>query len=641
MPSYADLVAAAEPARLRLEARDRPRLAVALDTSTIAVGARETLAALRDAVAASGHGVDVVTVGGNGLSFAGPTVELALPLSAGSGQAPGARVLYQHVEADSAAAFVAAVLERGELANIWLLGALSGADDLRRMHDHPWWAIQERRLMQDMGLIDPESIDDAIARGAYAGLERALGMTPEEVIAEASGSRLRGRSGSDFPTGRKWEFLRTSTTTPKAMVCNADEGDPGAWVNRMTLESDPHALIEGMAIGGWATGAERGYVYIRDEYPLAVERMEKAVEQARERGVIGEGVLGRDFAFDLKVVRGAGSYVCGEESGLIASIEDARGMPKLRPPFPAAAGVFGQGSNVNNVESYHSVAWLMRNSLERYLEIDTGRNAGTMIFSLSGHVQRAGCFELPMQTTVREAFEICGGGPPDGRRFKALQPGGPLNAIVPEFVLHLPLEPEAFKENGMAAMGGGGLVFLDDSACVVDLCAQFEWFLEDESCGRCTTCHGGTQRLVEILRRIQRGGGRESDAGKLRLLAATLRYSNCIHGQAAPTVVVNALDWFTEELNEHIYGRRCPTRVCKGLIRYEVAGQDGDLAKAADYCPTAAISLTDGAYSIDDALCVRCDACREIAPAAVRIVDRFEAGLGPAPEPVSVQPAER
>jgi NADH-quinone oxidoreductase subunit F len=509
------------------------------------------------------------------------------------------------------------------------------------MADHGWWKLQTRRLMQDMGATDPESIDDAIARGAYAGLERALGMTQEDVIAEVTGSRVRGRSGSDFPTGRKWDFLRTSTTNPKAMVCNADEGDPGAWVNRLTLESDPHALIEGMIIGGWACGAVRGYIYLREEYPLAYERLEKALAQARERGVLGRRVLDHDFAFDITLVRGAGSYVCGEESGLIASIEDARGMPKIRPPFPAASGVFGQGSNVNNVETYHTVAWLFRNSLEKFLEIDTGRNAGTMMFTLSGHVQRVGCFELAMGTPVRQVYEVCGGGAPEGRSFKALQPGGPLLGVTPEFALDLPLEPEAFKERGMAAMGGGGLVFLDDSACVIDLCAQFEWFLEDESCGRCTTCHGGTQRMVEILKRIQRGGGRESDIGKLRLLAATLRYSNCVHGQAAPSIIVNTLDWFAEELNEHIFERRCRAKVCKNLVRYEVAAQQGDLERAYDLCPTGAVKLVDGQYTIEDALCIRCDACREVAPEGIRVVDLFEPGLGPAPELISVQPAER
>jgi NADH-quinone oxidoreductase subunit F len=631
MTTYAELVAGAEGAAHRLRAADRPRVTVGIDTSSISRGALETLAALREEVGRRGLDVEVARVGGNGLSFANPQVEVTRA---------GRRVLYQQVGADAVPSFVESVLARGEPGTGWALGVLEGPEvaGVPRMEDHPWWSVQVRRLMADMGAMDPEEIDECIARGAYAGLERAMAMGQEEVIAEVTGSRLRGRSGSDFPTGRKWDFLRTSPTTPKAMVCNADEGDSGAWVNRLTMENDPHALIEGMVIGAWATGAARGYVYIRDEYPLAVARMERAIEQARERGILGDSVLGRDFAFDLKVVRGAGSYVCGEESGLIASVEDGRGMPKIRPPYPAASGVFGQGSNVNNVETYHAVAWLFRNGLDRYLEIDTGRNAGTMMFTVSGHVQRTGCFELPMNLTVRQLYEVCGGGPPPGRRFKALQPGGPLTGIMPEFALDLALEPEEFKANKMAAMGGGGMVFLDDRACVVDLCAQFEWFLEDESCGRCTTCHGGTQRLVEIIRRIQRGGGRESDLGKMRLLADTLRYSNCIHGQAAPSIVVQAMEWFGAELEEHIFDRRCPARVCKGLIRYEVAGEDPGLATAASYCPTSAIVEEDGRYRIDDALCVRCDACRELAPRGVRVVDAFPGRPGPSPELISVQP---
>jgi NADH:ubiquinone oxidoreductase subunit F (NADH-binding) len=297
------------------------------------------------------------------------------------------------------------------------------------------------------------------------------------------------------------------------MVCNADEGDPGAWVNRMTMENDPHALIEGMTIGGYATGAYMGHIYIREEYPLAFERVQRAVEQARERGIIGDSVLGSDFAFDLKVVRGAGSYVCGEESGLIASVEDGRGMPKIRPPFPAASGVFGQGSNVNNVQSYHGAAHCMRVGVEKFAEVGTERNPGTMMFTVSGHVQRAGCFELPFGTSVRDAYEVCGGGAPEGHAFKALQPGGPLLGVINERSLDFTIEPESFREGNAVGLGGGGFVFLDDRACIVDLCTQFEWFIEDESCGRCTTCHGGTQRMVEILRRIQRGAGRESDIG--------------------------------------------------------------------------------------------------------------------------------
>jgi NADH:ubiquinone oxidoreductase subunit F (NADH-binding) len=637
MPTIGELQAQAAEAKRRIEARDRSRLAVCIDTSSIAVGAVETLEALRAEV--SRRGVDVVVdqVGGNGMSFANPVVELSRP--------DGAHIFYQHVTAADVPGFVDA-LAAGNANNDWLLGALNApeGDHLKPMSDYGWWTIQTRRLMENMGIIDPENLDEAIATGAYAGLDKALGMGQEELIAEVTGSKLGGRGGSYFPTGRKWDLLRTSPTEPKAMVCNADEGDGGAWVNRMTLESDPHSLIEGMMIGGWATGAARGYIYIREEYPLAFERVQKAVDQATERGILGTNIFGKNFEFEIKVVRGAGSYVCGEESGLIASIEDSRGMPKIRPPFPAGSGVFGQGSNVNNVQSYHTAAYLLRNGMEKWASVGTERNLGSMMFTLSGAVQRVGCFELPFGTKVGAMYEVCGGGAPEGHSFKATQVGGPLTGVMPAFSLDLGMEPEVFRENKMGTLGGGGFVFLDDTDCIVDLCAHFEWFLEDESCGRCTTCHGGSQRMVEILRRIQKGGGRESDIGKFRLLADTLRYSNCVHGQATPAIIVNMLDWFVEELNEHIYNKRCPAQTCKGLITYDVdqaAAPDHmeALAKAYDYCPTGAVKLIEGQYVIEDALCIRCDACRQIAPEAIRKLPLFEAAAGPAAELISVQPA--
>jgi NADH-quinone oxidoreductase subunit F len=423
------------------------------------------------------------------------------------------------------------------------------------------------------------------------------------------------------------------------MVCNADEGDPGAWVNRMTMENDPHALIEGMTIGGFATGAVRGFIYIREEYPLAFDRVSRAVEQARARGVLGDNVLGSDFSFDLKVVRGAGSYVCGEESGLIASVEDGRGMPKIRPPFPAASGVFGEGSNVNNVQSYHGAAWILRNGVEKWAESGTERNPGTMMFTISGHVDRVGCFELPLGMTMREAYEVCGGGAPEGHSFKALQPGGPLLGVVNDRALDFTVEPESFREGNAVGLGGGGFVFLDDRACIIDLCTQFEWFLEDESCGRCTTCHGGTQRMVEILRRIKKGGGRESDIPKFRLLAATLRYSNCFHGQFAPSVIMNAIDMFMDEVNEHIFDRRCRARVCKGLISYET---DLDLAQQPEYAAAlarAAETCINAVTGASDGPCLHCFVCHELLPDVITVVDRFPVGVGAAPELISVQPA--
>lgn len=634
MPSYEDILSRTEASARRLRAADRPRVAVCVDTSSIAVGAVETLTGIRSAVAGANLSVDVDRVGGNGISFANPIVEVSWP--------DGTRILYQKVFPADADAFVQSLLIRGEVANQWTLGAVSGdVEGVPAMETYDWWRIQSRRLMAEMGLCDPENIDDYIARGAYSGLKRALGMTQEEVIAEVVSSKLGGRGGSFFPVGRKWDFLRTSPTNPKAMVCNADEGDGGAWVNRMSMENDPHGLIEGITIGGYAAGAARGYIYIREEYPLAFERMVKAVRQAEERGILGPSVLGTDFAFQIKVVRGAGSYVCGEESGLIASIEDGRGMPKIRPPFPAASGVYGQGSNVNNVESYHTAAWVMRHGVDRYMEVGTERNPGTMMFTLSGDVQRMGCFELPMGTTVRQAYEVCAGGSPEGRRFKALQPGGPLLGIMPQFALDLGMEPENFREKGMGSLGGGGLVFLDESSCIVDLCTQYEIFLEDESCGRCTTCHGGTQRATEILRRIQRGGGRESDVGKIRLLAATLRFSNCFHGQFATTIIANSLDWFADEVNEHIYQRRCRAHVCKGLISYEANRDVVNRPEHADALARANRACINVLRGETDVACLDCFVCRELLPEAVHIVDRFDPSIGPAPELISVQPVER
>jgi NADH-quinone oxidoreductase subunit F len=633
MPTYQELVDNAEASRRRIEAADRPRIAVGIDTSSIAVGALETLEAIRAAVQEAGIEADVDRVGGNGLSFANPVVEVARP--------DGARVLYQHVRAQDAAEFVQAVLVRGELSNRWTLGALAGSPEgVAPMDSHEWWAVQTRHLMSEMGVIDPESIDDAIGFGAYSGLSRAMSMTQEEDIGEVISSTLGGRGGSYFPTGRKWDFLRTSPTTPKNIVCNADEGDPGAWVNRMTMECDPHALIEGMMIAGWASGAERGYIYIREEYPLAFERIQKAVDQAYERGVLGPSVLGSEWSFDMRVVRGAGSYVCGEESGLIASIEDGRGMPKIRPPFPAASGVFGEGSNVNNVESYHTATWVMRHGVDAWKTTGTEQNAGGEMFCASGDVERVGCFELPFGTPLRTLLEVCAGGIPDGRPIKAIQIGGPLTGITPEFYLDLGMEPQTYRENKLGSLGGGGFVFMDDSTCVVDVLSQIHWFLEDESCGRCTTCHGGTQRMVEILRRIQRGGGRESDVGKMRLLCDTLRYSNCQHGQLAPVTILHTLEWFMDDLNEHIYQRRCPARVCPGLIAYEAdrdAASRPEHAEALARANRACLRVLEGERT--DA-CLDCFVCRELLPDVVRVVDRFEPGVGPAPELISVQPAE-
>jgi NADH:ubiquinone oxidoreductase subunit F (NADH-binding) len=482
--------------------------------------------------------------------------------------------------------------------------------------------MQERRLIARCGLIDPENIDHYIATGGYEGFAKAIEQTPEEVIKTVSGSTLRGRSGSNFPTGTKWEFLRTKTREPKYLICNADEGDPGAFVNRILMESDPHSILEGMLIAAYATGASFGFIYIRDEYPVAIERMEKAAADAREKGLLGENALDSGLAFDVEIWRGAGSYVCGEESGLLASLDDARGMPRIRPPFPADSGVFAMPTNVNNVETYSEVALLMQKGLAWHNSVGTERNRGTKIFSLSGHVQRVGVLEVPFGLPLRTVYEAANPEPiPKGRELKAVQAGAALAGILPASIaLDLPLEPEEFREHKVL-MGGGGIVFIDESACIVDMNIMFSWFLEDESCGRCTTCHGGTQRMAEIFRRIARGAGRDDEYEKMEILGEALQWSNCVHGSASPTIMLRSADFFREEIDEHINERRCRAKVCPDLIRYEVTGESPKLPEAAEICPTEAIVQEDGAWKIIDERCIRCDACREIAPEAITIVD--------------------
>jgi NADH:ubiquinone oxidoreductase subunit F (NADH-binding)/(2Fe-2S) ferredoxin len=627
MNAYQELRAKADEIWRSVEKPPRPRIAIGVATCSRAVSADETLEALRREIADRGLEANVVVTGCWGLCYLEPTVEVAKP--------DGSRVLYGRVTADRVPQFIEETIARDHVYQELALGTPS-ADGVRGvppLSSLDFMSLQTRRLMANCGVVEPENIDHYIARGGFEGLVSALGISQEDVIKEVSEAGLWGRGGAAFPTGRKWEFMRGVQREPKYMIGNADEGDPGSFVNRTLMESDPYSIIEGMTIGAHATGARYGYIYIRDEYPLCVERMERALAQARERGLLGENIMGvspgggsapgEGFSYDMEVVRGAGSYVCGEETGLISSIEDSRGMPKIRPPFPAQSGVFAQPTTVNNVETYANVPLILRHGAGWYASMGTETNKGTKMFSLSGHIQRVGVLEVPFGMPLRRLMFEAGGGPPDGRTLKAVQPGGPLGGILHARDVDLPLEPEPFREKG-ALLGSGGLVAFDDSACIVDMCLYFEWFAEDESCGRCTTCRGGTQRMVEVLRRIAQGEGRSSDIEIMRLLADAMRWANCAHGQAAPTAVMNSIEAFLDEYQEHIEHKRCPARVCPGLIRYEISGQSPKLAEAAAICPTAAIVASDGEYAIDQGLCIKCDACREVAPEAIQVVDSFQ-----------------
>ncbi len=616
MPTYEELRSQVEESWRRLVEPQRPLIKVGLTTCSRAAGAEQTLDTIRKEVADRNLEADVMVTGCWGLCYAEPIVEVARPGKPA--------VLYGRVTADKVPQLIEQAVAADGIASELALAVLAEEplDGVQPLGSLEFFGLQVRRLMDNCGIIDPEEIDHYIARGGYEGLAKALGMTDEQVISEVSESGLWGRGGAGFPTGRKWDFLRTAQNTPKYMICNADEGDPGSFVNRNLMESNPHLIIEGIIIGGHATGASRGFIYIREEYPLPAERMETAIEQARERGLLGDNVLGSGFAFDMEVVRGAGSYVCGEETGLISSVEGSRGMPKLRPPFPAQAGVFGKPSNVNNVESYASVPLILRHGAEWYASVGTEKNKGTKMFSPSGQVQRVGILEVPFGTPMSDVVMGAAGGPPEGRTLKAVQPGGPLSGIVPASDVGIGLEPDPFRERGML-MGSGGLVTLDDSNCIVDLAIYFEWFAEDESCGRCTTCFAGTRRLLEILRRIAAGRGRSSDPEIMRLLGDTMRYANCAHGQAAPTAVMSMLRFFEDELNEHLHNRRCPAKVCRDLVRYEVIHHSDELPLAEGVCPTQAVVRDNGRYRIDQGKCVKCDACREQAPYAIAMVDAF------------------
>ncbi|MBI2723698.1 MAG: SLBB domain-containing protein [Chloroflexi bacterium] len=613
MPAYEEMRAGAAEAWRAVQDPPRPLFSVSINTSSIASGARETLAALQG-LAASG-GFDVMVTGDTGLAFAEPVVRVTMP----GGQA----VLYGDVTAEKAPAFAQAAM--AGVAREHALGVESGAgaDGVRPLAEHEWMRGQTRWLMYNCGVIDPENIDHYIARGGYGHFLEATKMSPDELINVVKGSTLRGHSGSFFSTGTKWSFLKDAKSEPKYLVCNADEGDPGAWVNRVVLESDPHMLIEGMLLGAHATGATYGWIYIRDEYPLGIERVERALRDARERGILGADALGTGVSFDAEVVRGAGAYVCGDETGLIASVNDGRGMPKIKPPFPAQRGVLDQPTNVNNVETYACATTLLRLGGETYSSVGTETNRGTKMFTLSGAVARTGCVEVPFGMTVDEVLAI-GGGIAGGRTFKALQQGGPLSGLLPASIAGaLPLEPEPFRPLG-AGMGGGGLIFVDDTACVIDLNVMFSWFVEAESCGRCTTCRGGNQRMVEILRRTAHGLAEPDDPERIVSLAASMQNANCFHGTLSPTIINNTMKYFREEYDAHAVEHRCPAQVCDGLIRYRVVNQTAAVAEGAALCPTDAIKQVAGRWQVDDALCIRCNACREVAPGDIVVEDKFQ-----------------
>jgi NADH:ubiquinone oxidoreductase subunit F (NADH-binding)/Pyruvate/2-oxoacid:ferredoxin oxidoreductase delta subunit len=474
-----------------------------------------------------------------------------------------------------------------------------------------------RIVLRNIGEIDPLNIEDYIARDGYMALGKVLTeMTPEETIQEVLDSGLRGRGGAGFPTGLKWRFIRNAEGEQKYMICNADEGDPGAFANRRVLEGDPHSVIEGMIIGAYAAGASQGYIYCRAEYPIAVRTMKTAINQARNFGLLGNDILGSGFSFDLEVRMGAGAFVCGEETALMASIEGQRGEPRPRPPFPAQKGLWEQPSNINNVETYSNVPQIILKGAEWFASLGYKKSTGTKTFSMAGDVKNTGLIEVPFGITLREIIYDVGGGIKEDKKFKAVQTGGPMGGCLPESHLDLHMDYEALAEAG-SILGSGGLVVMDEDTCMVDIARFFMEFTQDESCGKCTPCRIGTRRILEILTRICEGKGKPDDIDTLRYLCDQINENSlCGLGKGAPNPVKSTLEHFLDEYEAHIYEKRCPAKVCKSLIRFEIIdGLCTGCTLCARNCPVNAISgERRQTHMIDPDICIKCGICEQLCP---------------------------
>jgi NADP-reducing hydrogenase subunit HndC len=484
--------------------------------------------------------------------------------------------------------------------------------------DIDFYKKQHRIVLANCGRIDPESINEYIAVGGYEACGRALTeMTPEEVIAEIKESGLRGRGGAGFPTGLKWEFTRQTPGEKKYVICNADEGDPGAFMDRSLLEGDPHRIIEGMIIAAYAIGADEGYIYVRAEYPLAIRRLEIALEQAREYGFLGENIFNSGFSFDLKIKKGAGAFVCGEETALMASIEGNRGMPRPKPPFPSVSGLWGKPTNINNVETFANVPYIICQGAEVYKAIGSEKSTGTKVFALTGKINNTGLVEVPMGMTIREIIYDIGGGVSNGGELKAVQIGGPSGGCIPADLLDLPIDYESLQEAG-AMMGSGGMVVMDNSTCVVDVARFFLKFTQNESCGKCTPCREGTKRMLEILDRICSGEGREGDLELLEELGEhIINTSLCQLGGSAPTPVLSTLHHFRDEYEAHIKDKRCPANVCAGMSAAYEINQEACIGCTAcvRVCPTGAISgERKKPHVIQPEVCISCGICAGKCP---------------------------
>ncbi len=570
---------------------------VGLGSCGIAAGAQKVYDALQGSL--NDVPVDLIFGGCMGMCFAEPLVEVA--------SADGKRVIYGRVKPDEVADLVRKHVQNGQPVTESVLWS-EGLDT----QDARYYNKQERILLKNCGVLDPESIESYMAYDGYKALEKTLkNMTPEQVIKEVEISGLRGRGGGGFPTYLKWTLAGKQSSPEKYVICNADEGDPGAFMDRSILESDPHRVIEGMMLTGYAIGATEGYIYARAEYPLAIKRLKMAIEQANAKGLLGNNILGSGFNFQMFIREGAGAFVCGEETALIMSIEGKRGMPRTRPPFPAERGLWGKPTNINNVETYANVPSIILEGGANFAKYGTETSKGTKVFALAGKIARGGLIEVPMGITLNEVVFDIGGGLQGGGKLKAVQTGGPSGGCIPANLCDTSIDYDSLREIG-AIMGSGGLLIMDESACMVDVAKFFLHFTQDESCGKCTFCRVGTKQMLQILERITEGKGQPGDIDLLEDLSTKIvSGSLCGLGQSAPNPVLTTIKYFRHEYEAHINDKICPAKKCKALISYEiVADKCKSCTKCAKGCPTEAITgAKKEPYIIDAEKCIRCGLC--------------------------------
>ena len=548
--------------------------------------------------------VSVVQTGCHGLCALGP-IMIVYPDAA----------FYSMVKVEDIPEIVEEHLLKGRVVTRLLYKETVTSNGIRALSDTDFYRKQHRIALRNCGVINPEIIEEYIGTGGYQALGKALTkMTPDDVIQCLLDSGLRGRGGGGFPTGLKWKLAKGNDADQKYVCCNADEGDPGAFMDRSILEGDPHAVLEAMAIAGYAIGASQGYIYVRAEYPIAVQRLRIAIEQAREMELLGKDIFGTGFDVDIDLRLGAGAFVCGEETALMTSIEGNRGEPRPRPPFPAQKGLFGKPTILNNVETYANIPQIILNGPDWFASMGTEKSKGTKVFALGGKIHNTGLVEIPMGTTLREVIEEIGGGIPNGKKFKAAQTGGPSGGCIPAEHFDIPIDYDNLISIG-SMMGSGGLIVMDEDSCMVDIAKFFLEFTVDESCGKCTPCRIGTRRMLEILDKITEGNATMEDLDKLEELAAYIKDNAlCGLGQTAPNPVLSTLRYFRDEYVAHIIDKKCPAGVCKALLRFEVvADKCRGCTVCARNCPTGAISgSVKQPHSIDQSKCVKCGVCMDV-----------------------------